>query len=97
MTGWVLPTLDEALSRYADLTGQLADLHGELGEIQYAELGARRNAWLGSQEGTVTGRGRDADMAAVDWTMDLVRKRAEIAAAEAELRYLDHVLEKVRP
>lgn len=95
--GWVRPTVDEAFGRYAEATDQLSELCLELGEIEYAELGARRAAWNGSQEPTVTGRGRDADMAAVDWTMELVRKKAEIRAAEAELRYLDHVLQKVSP
>lgn len=86
---WHRPSLDDALSRFGELSAQLAELHVETGEIEYAELGARKAAWHGSREGSVSGRGRDAEFGSIDWSMELVRKRAEIKAIETELRYLD--------
>lgn len=90
--GWVRPTLDEALARYAELTDKLKDLRNDEGEHEHGELGARQAAWRGSAEASVTGRGRDADHAAAAFTMELVRIRADIRAALDELRYLDHVI-----
>lgn len=92
MGGWVRPTLDRALERFAELTDQLGDLRVREGESEYAELGARKGAWFHSTESSVTGRGRDAEFAAIDHTMELVRIRSDIRAVEAELRYLDHVI-----
>lgn len=90
--GWVRPTLDEALARYAELTEQLIDLRRHEGELEHGELGARQSAWRGSREQTVTGRSRDADHAAIDHAMELVRVRADIRSCGDELRYLDHVI-----
>lgn len=86
---WVRPSRDEALARFGELSRDLAELRLEAGEIEYAELGARKAAWHGSRESSVAGRSRDAEFGSIDFSMDLVRKKADIRAIEDELRYLE--------
>jgi len=81
------------LSELEQVCDDLSQAHRELAEVEAAAAQARVNAWENSQESTVTGRGRDADILALPLTVDAIKLKGEIAALRERKHYLTVALE----
>ncbi len=88
-----MPDAKDALQRLGEVTEELQQLHRELASLLAAEKSARIAAWVESDETTVTARDRVADFNALNLTLDIIKIKGEIAAFEAEVRYLVIVVE----
>jgi hypothetical protein len=75
-------------SQLETLTRELSQFRLELGELLVAEKEQRIRAVQDSGEDTVSGANRYADMACMDLALDIIRLKAEIAAAETEWEFL---------
>ncbi len=71
-----------------ELTSTLSGFRLELGELLAAEKEQRVRAIQDSGEETVAAANRYADMACMDLGLDIIRLKAEIAAAETEWEFL---------
>ena len=75
-------------SRLDELTGELCQFRLELGELLAAEKEQRVRAWQDADTDKVSAADRYADAVTLDLTLDIIRLKAEIAAAETEWQFL---------
>lgn len=80
----MIPSRQEALERYFDVTRELSSLHRELAEILIAEKDGRIRSYMASDETSVTGRERVADFHVLNLSLDVLKIKGEIAALNEE-------------
>lgn len=83
-----------SLVRYQQVTKDLADLQTETGDLNAAIHEAKVAAYHQSisQGDTVTTARHHADVAAKQWTVEVMKMGGEIDAFHTELRYLDQLI-----
>lgn len=84
-------TPDSLVPRYVELCEDIAGRCQELGFLLSEEKKARAQGWHQSESTTVSGQERDASMATVDISSDILRLRGELEAGREErdlLRWL---------
>lgn len=83
----------EALAQLELATKELAACHRELAQVLMAEREGRVRSYLQSDETSVSGRDRQADVNVLDLTLDMLKIKGEIAALEADRDYLGMVIQ----
>lgn len=86
-------TRSSALQQLESTTKELAACHRELAQVLMAEKEGRVRTYLESNETSVSGRDRQADYNVLSLSTDSLKLKGEIAALEAEVRYLIIVVE----
>lgn len=86
-------TRHSALLQLELTTKELAACHRELAQVLMAEKEGRVRTYLASNESAINARDRQADVNVLDLTRDALKLKGEIAAYEAEVRYLVIVIE----
>lgn len=81
-------TRTSALLQLESTTKELAACHRELAQVLMAEKEGRVRTYLESNETSVSGRDRQADYNVLGLSTDTLKLKGEIAALEAEIRYL---------
>lgn len=76
------------IARLSVVQADIATLHGELAFARQREVEAKSSAWQNSTEGTVTGRERDARLAATPHTITILDLEGKRAALEEEKSFL---------
>lgn len=76
------------LEAHHRLTIRVAALHVELAQVKISQARKRIAAYHSSEESSVSGRQRDADLAAIDLTCDVLDLEGDIASTNAKLSFL---------
>lgn len=84
---------DKILDLYRNLTTQLNDLFIELGESRAAEANVRAEVFLASEASSPSGKDLDARYAAATHQADGYKLDGMIRSVEAQLKFLDRLLE----
>lgn len=83
----------ELLGRLAEVTQELVDGIREHGIMVEQEKRAKIEGYRYSEESTVTGKGRDADLHALEASCEVIRIRAEVDLLREEQTLLRTLLE----
>ena len=78
----------DVLIRLREVTSELSGLHRELATVLIAEAKAKAEAWRDTDASSVAAADREARYRAVDYTLEAIRLKGEIAAFEAEQTFL---------
>lgn len=82
-----------ALDELEVVAGEISALHGDLAQLLVAEHETKTQAWFGAHESQfISERDRIADHASLSLTLDIIRARGELAAAESRRAYLEFVV-----
>lgn len=92
-----MTAVSPALSKYANITDELVDLHAQLGELKAQSIRARADTLINSTSSTVTGRHDDASIATSQFEATIALLEAQVSAHLATLRYLDQYLSHLTP
>lgn len=84
-----VPSRSEALVLLADLTPRLANLRLQLADTLIAEHTARTESWVMSDQQSVSGRDRVAEINSTSFTNDVMKLKGDIAALEDERDFLN--------
>ena|SRR5437899_1157453 len=87
-TDYIGRTQQEIHERLAVVQGDLATLHSELAFARQREVEAKSSAWQNSTEGTVTGRERDARIAATPHSVTILDLEGKRAVLDEEKSFL---------
>lgn len=90
-------TRTEAIERLAQLSEELGEFHVDLAMMLKAEHRAKVQTFMEQRDLGVTERERAGQFVALDLTDEIHDRRADIAKAEAEVRYLSTVLPYLNP
>jgi hypothetical protein len=91
-TGYHLLPPEDLKSLYCAVAGKLANLHEEAAMVFSTERRAKVEGFMRSQESSVSGREREADLHALESTTTLFELRGEIVALQEELGTLRMLL-----
>lgn len=83
----MIPEFDR-FEQLDELTGQIASDRLQLGELLAAEREQRIRAYEDYTGSTVSGAGQYADAVTLDLSLDIIKLKAQIAAAETEWEFL---------
>lgn len=81
------------LEELEEVCGHLAALHRELGVIEQEKAKQRARALTDTEHPNITAAKENADLAVLDFTVDIIRVKGEIAAYRERKDYLLAVLD----
>lgn len=81
-----------ALDELETVAGEIASLHLQLAETLVAEHEAKVTSWFNSDAQYVTERDRIAEYNSLNLSLDTIRLRGELAAAESRRSFLEFVI-----
>lgn len=88
-----VPTREAALAELEDVAQEISNLHLQLAELLHAEHNAKTRSWFDSNSQYVTERDRIAEFNALDLTLDIIKLRGELAAADSRRSFLTTLIQ----
>lgn len=81
-----------ALDELETVATDIADLHLQVAELIAAEHEAKTTAWFNAESQYISERDRIADFNALSLSLDLIKLRGELSAAESRRSFLEFVV-----
>lgn len=81
-----------ALDELEKVASDIAALHLQLAETLVAEYEAKTTTWMASDAQYLSERDRQADFNALNLSLDIIRFKGELAAAESRRSFLEFVI-----
>lgn len=81
-----------ALDELESVANDIASLHLQLAELLAADHEAKTQSWFASDAQYVSERDRVADLNSLGFSMDIIKLRGELAAAESRRSFLEFVI-----